>query len=67
MMTKQHIYESHVQIVKRLKCAEGYRRGGDSRSCLELAQQLPDVAANGGSSKPTKNVLTEFKAIPRYL
>lgn len=26
-----------------------------------------DVAANGGSSKPTKTVLAEFKAISRYL
>jgi DNA-binding FrmR family transcriptional regulator len=26
-----------------------------------------DVAANGGSSKSTKNVLAEFKAISRYL
>jgi DNA-binding FrmR family transcriptional regulator len=94
MMTKQHIHESHAQIVKRLKRAEGHLRRviemfDDGRSCLELAQQLYavekaiteakrtlihdhvdnclDVAANGGSSKPTKNVLAEFKAIARYL
>lgn len=29
-------------------------------NCLE-------VAANGDSSKPTKNVRAEFKATPRYL
>jgi DNA-binding FrmR family transcriptional regulator len=94
MMTKQHIHESHAQIVKRLKRAEGHLRRviemfDDGRSCLELAQQLHavekaiteakrtlihdhvdkclDVAANSGSSKPTKNVLAEFKAIARYL
>jgi DNA-binding FrmR family transcriptional regulator len=89
MMTKQHIHESHDQIVKRLKRAEGHLRRDDGRSCLELAQQLHavekaiteaeralihdhvdnclEVAANSGSSKPTKNVLAEFKAIARYL
>jgi DNA-binding FrmR family transcriptional regulator len=81
-------------MVKRLKCAEGHLRRviemfDDSRSCLELVQQLHavekaiteakrtlihdhvdtcfDVAANSGFSKPTKNMLPEFKAIARYL
>ena len=48
MMTKQHIHESHAQIVKRLKRAEGHLRRviemfDDGRSCLELAQQLHAV------------------------
>ena len=90
----QHIHESHPEIVKRLKRAEGHLRRvigmfDDGRSCLDLAQQLHavekaiseakkalihdhvdhclDAAANGGSGKPTKNVLAEFKAISRYL
>lgn len=93
-MTKQHVHESHAQIVKRLKRAEGHLRRviemfDDGRPCLDLAQQLHavekaiteakralihdhvdnclDAAANGGSPKPTKNVLAEFKAISRYL
>ncbi|MHC1950597.1 metal-sensing transcriptional repressor [Bradyrhizobium sp. UFLA06-06] len=93
-MTKRHVHESHTQIVKRLKRAEGHLHRviemfDDGRPCLDLAQQLYavekaiteakrtlihdhvdnclDVAANGGSAKPTKHVLAEFKAISRYL
>lgn len=45
---KQHIHESHPEIIKRLKRAEGHLRRvidmfGDGRSCLELAQQLHAV------------------------
>lgn len=44
----QHIHESHPEIVKRLKRAEGHLRRviamfGDGRSCLDLAQQLHAV------------------------
>jgi DNA-binding FrmR family transcriptional regulator len=44
----QHIHESHPDIVKRLKRAEGHLRRviemfDDGRSCLDLAQQLHAV------------------------
>ena len=47
-MTKQHVHESHAQIVKRLKRAEGHLHRviemfDDGRSCLDLAQQLHAV------------------------
>ncbi|MBR0956244.1 metal-sensing transcriptional repressor [Bradyrhizobium japonicum] len=46
-MTK-HIHESHPDIVRRLKRAEGHLRRvigmfDDGRSCLDLAQQLHAV------------------------
>lgn len=93
-MAKDHVHETHPEIVKRLRRAEGHLHKviemfGDGRSCLDLAQQLHavekaigeakralihdhvdnclDAAANGGSSKSTKGVLAEFKAISRYL
>jgi uncharacterized protein len=44
----QHVHESHPEIVKRLKRAEGHLRRviamfDDGRSCLDLAQQLHAV------------------------
>lgn len=44
----QHIHESHPEVVKRLKRAEGHLRRviamfDDGRSCLDLAQQLHAV------------------------
>jgi len=44
----KHIHESHPDIVKRLKRAEGHLRRvitmfDDGRSCLDLAQQLHAV------------------------
>jgi DNA-binding FrmR family transcriptional regulator len=44
----QHVHESHPDIVKRLKRAEGHLRRvigmfDDGRSCLDLAQQLHAV------------------------
>jgi DNA-binding FrmR family transcriptional regulator len=93
-MSKEHVHESHPEIVKRLKRAEGHLHRviemfGEGRGCLDLAQQLHavekaigeakralihdhvdnclDAATNGGSSKSTKTVLAEFKAISRYL
>ncbi len=43
--SKDHAHQSHPDIVKRLKRAEGHIRSviamfGDGRSCLDLAQQL---------------------------
>ena len=93
-MPDRQLHESHPEIVKRLKRAEGHLRSvvemiEANRPCIDVAQQLHavekaiteakrtlihdhvdnclDVAANGGSLKPTKNVLAEFKAISRYL
>ena len=44
-MTQPHIHQSHPDIVKRLKRAEGHIRRvinmfDEDRSCLDLAQQL---------------------------
>jgi uncharacterized protein len=44
----QHFHESHPDVVKRLKRAEGHLRRviamfDDGRSCLDLAQQLHAV------------------------
>ena len=93
-MTKAHIHQSHPDIVKRLKRAEGHMRRviamfAEGRSCLELAQQLHavekaineakrrlihdhvdhclDVAANGSGRRSAPCIVSEFKAISRYL
>ena len=55
-MTKAHAHESHPEIVKRLKRAEGHLRRviemfGDGRSCLDLAQQLHAVEKAVGEAK----------------
>jgi DNA-binding FrmR family transcriptional regulator len=47
-MSEPHIHESHPEIVKRLKRAEGHLHKviemfGDGRPCLDLAQQLHAV------------------------
>ena len=47
-MKHQHVHESHPDIVKRLKRAEGHLHRviemfEDGRSCLDLAQQLHAV------------------------
>ncbi len=47
-MNMPHIHESHPEIVKRLKRAEGHLRGvvemiGAGRSCVDIAQQLHAV------------------------
>jgi uncharacterized protein len=44
-MTEAHIHQSHPDIVKRLKRAEGHIRRviamfDEGRNCVELAQQL---------------------------
>ncbi|UGV26944.1 metal-sensing transcriptional repressor [Rhodopseudomonas boonkerdii] len=47
-MSGKHLHESHPDIVKRLKRAEGHLRRviemfEEERSCLDLAQQLHAV------------------------
>jgi DNA-binding FrmR family transcriptional regulator len=47
---KEHVHESHPDIVKRLKRAEGHIKGviamfAEGRSCLDLAQQLHAVSS----------------------
>jgi DNA-binding FrmR family transcriptional regulator len=47
-MEQAHLHQSHPEIVKRLKRAEGHMRRviamfDEGRSCLELAQQLHAV------------------------
>ena len=47
-MAKDHVHETHPEIVKRLRRAEGHLHKviemfGEGRSCLDLAQQLHAV------------------------
>lgn len=47
-MSNGHVHESHPEIVKRLRRAEGHLHRviemfADGRSCLDLAQQLHAV------------------------
>lgn len=47
-MAEKHIHQSHPEIVKRLKRAEGHLRSvlemiEHGRSCLDIAQQLHAV------------------------
>ena len=48
IMKKGHVHQSHPEIVKRLKRAEGHLRNivqmmESNRSCLDVAQQLHAV------------------------
>ena len=92
-MKETVVHQSHPEIVKRLKRAEGHLRRviamvEEGRPCLDLAQQLHavekalgeakktlihdhldhclDAAANGpGGSR--RAIVSEFKAISKYL
>jgi DNA-binding FrmR family transcriptional regulator len=88
-----YLHQSHPDIVKRLKRAEGHLRRvismiEEARPCLDVAQQLHavekaigeakktlihdhvdhclDTAVNG-RGKPARAVVSEFKAISKYL
>lgn len=55
-MKKVHLHESHPEIVKRLKRAEGHLRNivemmEAKRSCLDVAQQLHAVEKAVGAAK----------------
>jgi DNA-binding FrmR family transcriptional regulator len=55
-MTQAHVHQTHPEIVKRLKRAEGHIRRvitmfGESRNCLDLAQQLHAVERAIGEAK----------------
>jgi len=57
-MQNRHIHQSHPDIVKRLKRAEGHLRGvismiEEGRSCLDVAQQLHAVERAIGEAKKT--------------
>jgi len=87
------VHQSHPDIVKRLRRAEGHLRRviamvEEGRPCIDLAQQLHavekavgeakktlihdhldhclDEAANGRGG-PTRAIVSEFKAISKYL
>ena len=87
------VHQSHPEIVKRLRRAEGHLRSvitmiEDGRPCLDLAQQLHAVekavneakktlihdhldncldAAADGRGRSARAVVSEFKAISKYL
>lgn len=57
-MSNKHLHQTHPQITKRLKRAEGHLRRvigmiEEGRSCLELAQQLHAVEKAIGEAKKT--------------
>jgi len=57
-MARAHLHETHPEIVKRLKRAEGHLRSvvgmiEAGRSCLDLAQQLHAVEKAIGQAKKT--------------
>lgn len=59
-MTKNpnHLHQTHAEIVRRLKRAEGHLRSivsmiGEGRACLELAQQLHAVEKAIANAKRT--------------
>jgi uncharacterized protein len=57
-MAKPHLHQTHPDIAKRLKRAEGHLRSvidmiGAGRPCLDLAQQLHAVEKAIGQAKKT--------------
>ncbi|MBS4045119.1 MAG: metal-sensing transcriptional repressor [Ferrovibrio sp.] len=57
-MSKQHLHQSHPDILKRLKRAEGHLRSittmiEDGRACLDVAQQLHAVEKAVAQAKRT--------------
>ena len=57
-MNDAHVHQTHSQIVKRLKRAEGHLRRviamiDEGRPCLDLAQQLHAVEKAVGEAKKT--------------
>jgi len=57
-MSATHPHQTHPEIVKRLKRAEGHLRSvigmiETGRSCLDLAQQLHAVEKSIGQAKKT--------------
>ena len=57
-MAKPHLHETHPEIAKRLKRAEGHLRSvidmiGAGRPCLDLAQQLHAVERAISQAKKT--------------
>jgi DNA-binding FrmR family transcriptional regulator len=58
MNEKAHVHQTHPDIVKRLKRAEGHLRGvvemiEAGRPCLDIAQQLHAVEKAIGEAKKT--------------
>jgi uncharacterized protein len=57
-MAQDHVHETHPNIVKRLRRAEGHLRRviemfNEGRPCLDLAQQLHAVEKAVGEAKRT--------------
>ena len=57
-MANDHVHETHPEIVKRLRRAEGHLHRviamfAEERSCLDLAQQLHAVEKAIGEAKRT--------------
>jgi uncharacterized protein len=58
MNAQAHLHETHPDIIKRLKRAEGHLRGiiemiESGRPCLDIAQQLQAVEKAIGQAKKT--------------
>jgi DNA-binding FrmR family transcriptional regulator len=93
MQGDAHVHQTHPDVAKRLKRAEGHLRRvismiEEGRTCLDVAQQLHAVekaiseakktlihdhvdhcldAAANGRGRPARSVVSEFKAISKYL
>jgi uncharacterized protein len=57
-MSKPHLHQTHPDIIKRLKRAEGHLRSivtmlEEGRDCLEIAQQMQAVESAVASAKKT--------------
>lgn len=57
-MSKEHLHQSHPEVVKRLKRAEGHLRSvlgmiEAGRPCVDIAQQLHAVEKAVGQAKRT--------------
>ncbi|MFC3674978.1 metal-sensing transcriptional repressor [Ferrovibrio xuzhouensis] len=57
-MTKRHLHETHPDILKRLKRAEGHLRSvtamiEEGRACIDIAQQLHAVEKAIAQAKKT--------------
>jgi DNA-binding FrmR family transcriptional regulator len=57
-MSKKHVHESHSDIIKRLKRAEGHLRSitemiEAGRTCVDIAQQLHAVEKAVAQAKKT--------------
>ena len=74
MPAPQHLHQTHPEIIKRLKRAEGHLRSiaemiEAGRPCVDIAQQLDHCLeqAVGSLNRDQRGPVDEFKTITKYL